>query len=403
MPDRGTKILYVEDDTASVALVRKLLEFEGFQVLSAGDGIAGLQLARREPPDLVLMDIGLPRMEGEDVALRIKSVPGLEDVPIVAVTAGGGVEDEQSFLALGCEGFIGKPLDPESFADTVRSYLEGRKDSIDAATAFPLLKEYTRGLSARLEGKIQELTEANERLVEFGNLKSRFIQNVTHELSAPLTPILGYARILRMEQAGTLNDVQRRCLTALQVSAERLKRMVDSLLEVTNLESGRFVLERESLPARDLLAEVVANLAEQISEAGVEVRIDAGDSLKVFADRRKLVSALGHVLHNALKVSPRGASVLLAAVRQGKGTCLAVFDGGPGIAAEQLDEIFEDFSQIEFEPGGRTGGAGLGLSITRRIVEAHGGQVWAESPPRMRPTDGESYEGSCVALLLPPS
>ena len=402
MSNRGHKILYVEDDVNSAVLVQKLLESEGFRVLVAGDGVAGLELARREPPDLVLMDIGLPRMEGADAALRIKSVPGLEAVPVVALTASGTAEDEQRFLALGCEGFIAKPLDPESFADTVRAYLEGRRDPIDPATAFPTLQDYTRGLAGRLEAKIHELTEANLRLTELGQLKSRFIQNVTHELSAPLTPILGYARILRMEQAGTLNDVQRRCLTALQASAERLKRMVDSLLEVTNLESGRYLLERRNLKARDVLAEAVANLGEMLSDTGVEARIDADDALQVFADPRKLVSATGHILHNAVKVSPRGATVLLVAVRQGKGTCLAVFDGGPGIVAEQLDRVFTDFAQIEGEPAVRSGGAGLGLSIARRIVEAHGGQIWAESPPRMRPTDGESYTGCCVALLLPP-
>jgi diguanylate cyclase (GGDEF)-like protein len=160
--EKRKKILYIEDDPNSRILVRKILEHEGFVFLEAEDGISGVAVAERETPDLILMDINIPGMDGYETATKIKSVKNLENVPIVAVTASAMKGDKDKALVAGCDGYICKPIEVKQFPIQVREFLVGRKEHIEEqGKEVSLLKEYTTKLVARLEEKIKELTESN--------------------------------------------------------------------------------------------------------------------------------------------------------------------------------------------------------------------------------------------------
>ncbi|NOZ87882.1 MAG: hybrid sensor histidine kinase/response regulator [Deltaproteobacteria bacterium] len=395
-------VLYIEDDPGSALLVRKLLEAEGMRVAIATDGISGLETAMEIRPDLVLMDINIPNLEGQDVAVRMKAEPELSDVPIVAVTAHGGEENKTRFLSLGCDGFIAKPLDPDSFTSMVMEYMQGsRKDTVETDKALEELRSYTFSLANRLEARVRELMEANSRLEKANELKSRFIDKVTHELSSPLTPILGYSRILEMEQAGKLNELQKKCVKSLRISANRMRRLVNSLLEVSYLESGRFVPRRDRLDPADLFREAAKEFVELAGEKEIRIEFDIEEDLFFEGDRDQLISILGNILHNALKASPRGADILLFAGSHDNGVELSVLDQGPGIPGNELEKVFRDFYQIRSRDISEREGAGLGLAIARRVVEAHGGSIWAESPPCDESGKKAGYAGTSIIISLP--
>ena len=187
------KVLHIEDDPANRLLVRKLLSVAGFEVVDAQDGLEGIRKAAAERPDLVLVDIAMPGLDGYEVTLRLRSQPELFGVPIVAITAEGSRETS---LAVGCDGFLQKPIDGRTFAATLRGYLEGRREHVTPDQTGKQLRLQSQKIAAHLEQKIAELEGANARMRELDLARKEFYRNISHELATPMTPIVGYVKLL---------------------------------------------------------------------------------------------------------------------------------------------------------------------------------------------------------------
>src|SRR5512147_627750 len=170
------RILHIEDDPANRLLVRKLLASSGFDVIDAVDGLDGIRKACTELPDLVLVDIAIPGLDGYEVTLRLRSEPSLRNVPIVAITAEG---NRDASLAVGCDGFLQKPIEARSFADTVRGYLQGKKESASPDATGQHLRLQSQRIVSHLEEKIAQLSSANRRLVELDQAKKEFYRNIS--------------------------------------------------------------------------------------------------------------------------------------------------------------------------------------------------------------------------------
>ena len=173
-----TKILYVEDNPDNFRLVKTLLETSGYEVVGAADGIEAIVRAPQEMPDLVLMDINIPSLSGYEVTTKIKSMKGLEEVPVVALTAKTMKGDKDMALAAGCVGFIAKPIDPFTFVQDVESFLKGRQDKIPVVEEQSVLREYSRTLVTHLEEKVTQLQEYNRKLQESEERYRTLIENV---------------------------------------------------------------------------------------------------------------------------------------------------------------------------------------------------------------------------------
>jgi CheY-like chemotaxis protein len=170
------RILYVEDDPASVALVRRVLENEGCQVVSVSDGLSAIEIAKREMPDMILMDINISGLDGYEVTTRLRSIQQMQEVPIVAVTAATLKGDRERALIAGCNGYIPKPIDVDRFADQLCSFLLGTREDVESAEAkAEYLVEYSHRLVDRLERKIRELETAHAELQRVEKMKSDFI------------------------------------------------------------------------------------------------------------------------------------------------------------------------------------------------------------------------------------
>src|SRR5437870_5103673 len=154
------RILHIEDDPANRLLVRKLLQNAGHEVVDAADGLEGVRLACAQRPDLVLVDINIPGLDGFEVTLRLRGEPSLDGVPIVAITAEG---DRETSLAVGCDGFLQKPIDARSFSSVIEQYLQGARET-GSNQGPERLREQSQRIVARLEEKVAELSRANARL-----------------------------------------------------------------------------------------------------------------------------------------------------------------------------------------------------------------------------------------------
>ena len=236
------RVLYIEDNPESRALVRNVLEARGFKVLEASDGMAGIDLAIAAHPDLILCDIQLPGIDGYETATRLRSYKGLDHCPIVVLTSHG---DRGLSLSIGCDGYIEKPIDIERFPGQLREFLKGKREKVQEEEERRYLREYSQSLVERLEATVRELTAANSRLRAAARSKTEFMQNLSHELATPLTPITGYLKILSGGKTGPVTEQQSKILESMALATERLSRTIDNLVDFATLESSGYAVHRE--------------------------------------------------------------------------------------------------------------------------------------------------------------
>lgn len=176
------KVLYIEDNPANKLLVKRILESEGYIVLEAEDGLSGIEAARQGLPDLILMDINIPGMDGYEATTKLKSLEELSQIPIVAVTAKVMRGDRERALTAGCDGYIEKPIDIDRFPQQIEEYFKGKKEAVPAEHETHYLREYSQKLVGRLEDKIKELEIKNQRLERQGREMEETYLNIMTSL-----------------------------------------------------------------------------------------------------------------------------------------------------------------------------------------------------------------------------
>ncbi len=370
------RILHIEDDPRNRLLVRKLLTADGLEVIDAPDGLEGVRLALAQRPDLVLVDINIPGLDGYEVTLRLRNEAGLRGVPIVAITAEG--ERETSF-AVGCDGFLQKPIDARSFARQIRDYLEGRREQPAGASLSDTgerLRMQSGRIVAHLETKVAELSAANERLRDMDRLRTAFYRNVSHELATPLTPIVGYLRMLIDGELGEVQTPQKKALRAMDDCVRRLRASLDNLVDVTGLETGKMRFFNRDYDFLDTVRRAIAQPADAMAEHRITLieELPRGP-IPAYGDPDRLQRAILQILDNALKFTPEGGTIGIA-VWETESTCeVLVADSGPGVPQDRVERIFEPFFQIDGSPTRAHGGVGVGLAIVRRVARGLGGDV----------------------------
>jgi signal transduction histidine kinase len=396
-----TRILHIEDDPANRLLVRKLLTNAGHEVIDAADGLEGVRLACAQRPDLVLVDLNIPGLDGFEVTLRLRGEPSLAGVPIVAITAEG---DRETSLAVGCDGFLQKPIDARSFSTVIQRFLKGAKElPPPGGRASARLMEQSQRIVAHLEEKVAELSRANARLRELDAARIEFYRNVSHELATPMTPIVGYVKLLKDEELGPLNKPQQKALRAVDDCVRRLRGLIDNLLDVTGLETGRMRFIHADYDFLDTTRRAVAAIADRLDDSRVTlVEEMPRGPLTAWGDAGRLQRAMTQLLDNAAKFTPSGGTVGVRVLRLPSGHYeLCVADTGPGVRPDRLEKIFEPFFQVDGSVTREHGGVGVGLAIARRTARGLGGEVRVVSPCA-ETIEGASLGGAAFYLSVAP-
>jgi two-component system sensor histidine kinase BarA len=236
------------------------------------------------------------------------------------------------------------------------------------------LQAANRNLETRVQERTAELQEALQRLSELNKLKANFIANVSHELRTPLTHVKGYIELLVSESLGPITDEQRHALQVSQRASARLQEMIEDLIMFSLVSRGEMSMKQEKVDI-GRLAKMAANSAAQKGEArGVSVQAIVDDQAPpVLADPEKIGWVLNQLLDNGVKFTPSGGGVVTSVTEEGANlVMISVIDTGIGIPSKRMSEIFEPFHQLDGSATRRAGGTGLGLSLVRQIVEAHG-------------------------------
>lgn len=259
----------------------------------------------------------------------------------------------------------------------------------------------SRRIVEHLEEKIAQLELANERLRELDRLRKQFYQNISHELSTPMTPVVGYVRLLLDEELGPVTSLQRKVLESVASCTDRLRGLIDNLLDLTAIETGRMHFYDREYDFATIARGVVDAREQQFVQKPLKLDVAIPDrSLPARGDPDKVSRAITAVLDNAAKFTPAGGRVRVEARADDGVLRFEVVDTGEGIPPEIGDRIFDPFYQADGSATRAHAGVGLGLALARRVLEAMGGRIWAESPP----SDGglvPGASGTRVVFELP--
>ncbi|MDQ7823170.1 MAG: response regulator [Candidatus Eremiobacteraeota bacterium] len=407
--EKATKtILLVDDEHIIRKLARSTIESQGYRILEASDGQEALEIAREEKPNLVLLDITMPKMSGFEVCKILKEDTATKDTIIIMVTGDLSEEHKIKGIDSGADDFFVKPFSPIELLNKIRERLEDGGEIVrldkspramaemNSLKADPELKgeliHLERGqllLYANDLGKIyqEELKKASElkmayqRLKDMEKMKDAFISLVSHELRTPLSIIKGYIGLINevMKSRHVGSDLHE-FMKAITQASEKLESLIQELLDFSKMKSGLIFFEKEEISLPGIL-ELVVN--EHMAEA-MRKNIDLTLSLKsdfrpLRADRARLREAFGHLVKNAVSFTPSYGKIAVDAVDEGVWVKVKVMDTGKGIPVEDLDNIFSPFYQsMEFLTRD-VSGIGLGLTITKHIIEDHGGYIKLES------------------------
>ena len=247
-------------------------------------------------------------------------------------------------------------------------------------------------LAANVNRMNDELRRLYREVETASQHKSDFLANMSHELRTPLNAIIGFSQVLREGMVGDVNEKQTEYLDDILSSGQHLLSLINDVLDLSKVEAGQVELQVAPFSLQDALERGVSMVREQATTEGVQVTLHKNGSLEVVSgDERRMSQVIFNLLSNAVKFTPTGGQVDVSATRINGEMRVSVADSGPGIAAEDLDRIFEEFQQTE--AGARQlEGTGLGLALSKRFVEMHGGRIWCES---------EVGKGSTFEFTLP--
>ena len=372
----GSTILVVDDDQRNVRLVDSILRSHGYAVVHAFDGDEALQMVDDRRPDLLLLDVMMPKMSGFEVCSTLRARPGTQLLPIIMVTALNALEDKVRGLELGADDFLTKPINRSELIAKVRSILR------------------VKALQDEVERQRKELEAANRELLTIQRFKESMSQMVVHDLKNPLAGIMGNIQLIQMQGTqlppGRLGELLQRSLD----SARQLARMIQNILEVAKLEEQKMPVRREAVSLADVIAEQTSELMSLSARDGIRLEsIVPRDLPPVDADRALLGRILANLLSNAFKHTPAGGRIVVESRIEASDVVLSVSDTGEGIPEELLPYIFEKFVAGEKDDRRRSSyDSGLGLTFCRLAVECHGGRIGVKSRPG---------EGTVVSVSLP--
>lgn len=381
------KVLIVDDNPSNLQLLMHSL-CDDYAIIAATTGDKALTLAQKEPvPDLIILDIILPDLDGYTVCSYLKQNPLTQSIPVIFVTALGKEGDEARGFELGAVDYIVKPYRVPIVQARIQSHLA-------------------------LQCLNQELNRKNQELVRATQLKDEFLAKMSHELRTPLNAILGITEALQEETFGEINPRQSKALQTIERSGVHLLDLINDILDVAKIESGQISLECLPTEVSALCKSSLLFVTQQAQKKNIQLSLHLPSYLPdIWVDERRMRQVLINLLTNAVKFTPESGQVSLTArviipdprsvgpdpdlpplQSHDPWLEISVTDTGIGIAPENLGILFQPFVQVDNSLSRRNTGTGLGLVLAKQITESHGGRITVMSEVGM---------GSCFRILLP--
>ncbi len=404
MMNDKAKILIVDDEPFNVDYLEQELEELGYETVSAADGQEALEQTVAENPDAILLDILMPELDGFQVLERLKANEKWRNIPVIVISALGDIKSVVKGIEMGAEEYLPKPFDPVLLKARISACLEKKR-------LHDLELGYLEQLECEVQARTADLRVAYERLQRLERNKTDFIQVAAHELRTPLTVLRGCSEMLLVDRVIEASAHHHQLVTGIHSGAMRMQDVVDVMVDMARIDNRTLEFYPGLFIVEDLIENVTHSFKGAMADRKQTLAVEGiADLPEIEADVEALKKLLYHLIVNAIKYTPDGGTITISGRHPGPDVDeretieIVVGDTGIGIDPQFHELIFEKFYQTErvaLHSSGKTkfkaGGPGLGLSIVRGIVRAHGGKIWVESPGH----DEETCPGSEFHVLLP--
>jgi len=351
-------ILIVDDVSANLKVLGDMLKGEGYKVRPVPNGTLALQVTSKEKPDLILLDIMMPDMDGFEVCRRLKENPKLSDIPVIFISALNDTQDIVKALKSGGVDFITKPFQAEEVKARVHTHL-------------------------KLHQQSKKLLEQSKELLELNATKDKFFSIIAHDLRGPLGGFMGLSEMMADDTQGFEPEEMKEMTLALSQSARNIYNLLENLLEWSQMQRGRTSFNPQIVSLNESASECLKLVTESANKKMIQLEVDISKEHKVFADINMLQTVIRNLVSNAIKFTPKGGIVrIFSGIADNKAAIIGVRDNGIGMDSEMITNLFR--INVNSSRPGTEGehSTGLGLLLCKEFVEKHGGELWVESEVR---------------------
>ncbi len=390
------RILIVDDEESVAITMQAILEMDGHEVSTAASVADATALVQASEYDLVLSDLRLD--DGDGLQIVGETHRRWPETVCIILTGYASLDSAVKALREGAYDYLVKPCDVEELRHTVQQGLERRhlgrqlRDRVgELEAANTTIGTLNADLQRRVNEATAELRAQYERLQELDRLKTQFMSVASHELKTPVTAMSGFLqvalrRIKKRLDAGHPDEkewaIEQRAITEQLIIVQRqttkLARLIDELLDVSRIQSGRVEFRLDEMDLAQLAREVAERMQTMTSTTRT-ITVEHGSAVAIVADRDHIEQVLNNLIANAVKYSPDGGDITVRVWDEDGQASLSVTDRGIGIPREELEAVFGLFYRSPDRRARDVGGMGLGLYISKEIVDRHGGRIWAES------------------------
>lgn len=355
-------ILIVDDNPNNLRLLISLLSEKGYQVRPANGGPRALATVEKEKPELILLDINMPEMDGYEVCRRLKAEPLTQEIPVLFISANDEPLDKIKGFEAGAVDYISKPFDALELYARVRTHLE-LKLARDRLTAIN-----------------QQLQDSNAMLQGLNQIKDEFLGMVSHDLKNPLSSILLFSRY--MESRSLSEEKSHEIGRLITRAGRRMFRLIEDLLDLNKLEQGCLLLEKELLDLKKLIPDWLSDFEQRAAEKQQMLKWEnASGNYAFWGDAMRLRQVLDNLISNALKFSPSGSEIRVKLARETEKILITIQDQGPGLSEDDQRQLFQKFTRLSPRPTAGEHSSGLGLFISQKLIQAMQGEIMCQSSP----------------------
>lgn len=360
IPARPSNILIVDDQPANLQVLSEILKAKGHKVRPVPSGKLALAAAENDLPDLILLDIMMPDMDGYEVCRRLKNQATLKHVPVIFISILDDTADKIRGFQAGGVDYITAPFQSEEVLARVEAHLT--------------LHNYR----SALEEKTRQLEISYSRLQELENLRDQLTHMIIHDMRNLLMGLKGYLDLLQIHSYGQLDEKCTRFLRTAFKSIDDLTAMINNLLDISKMEAKEMTLHLVRCDLTELVGEAIEKLEATRESRNIILDFPPRVTL-VTADRDILLRVIINLMDNAIKFTSADGTIVLGVEPMEDRVRFFIWDNGPGIPVAYQEKIFAKFGQVEIQQSGRKWSTGLGLAFCKLAVEAHHGKIWVES------------------------
>lgn len=361
MKPADSTILIVDDTPANLRLLSHVLSKEGYAYIEASDGEKALKLAEKHHPDLILLDIMMPGMDGFEVVKQLKTEENLAEIPIIFLSSLSETDDKIQGFKYGGVDYITKPFQKEETLARIKTHLK------------------IRFLQKQLNERIRILRDREVELSRLNQKKDDLVRMVSHDIKNPLTGIIGLVKLMRDSDKISAEE-QKQMLSVIEDSGTNLLNLVREMLDRETQKTEPQAIEYSECDVNDILERVIAmNKAKSVLK-NISLHFSVAPAhLHLNADQNKLEIALNNLVSNALKFTPSEGAVSVEAQAREEDVLFKIIDSGIGIPEKMQPDLFLNPDKASRDGTGGEVGTGLGLDIVQLYVDLHKGKVWVES------------------------